>query len=155
MPFVTWSFNSPSGLKFRGTDGSDQVFYYPRIADITITTRDGKPSFQDRIVVEELAFNENLSGVTFRPTVEDGTNVADGKTGRVIVSGGGPSERLKRLLAKRIDDTKAELARRPLGDAESAVQTPPFQISQLAPWAACGLGVSALLTVWWLKRRNR
>lgn len=138
-----WEANKFKSIAFSGRSGRVQHWYAESILQ---STWDKKHNLQwtSSLTVKTLRLNPELSGRLFTPVIEDGTLVVNGETNTTTRYGKGPSDRVKRLVAKSIADSKKELARQNNSQAETTELQPPWSWASIISTLTIVMGICGL-----------
>jgi hypothetical protein len=120
-----------------------------------LLTEESGVLFDDVLIIIEVRVNPVLSIADFTPRIEDGSTILDRRNGRVVVHGGGPSERLKEIVKKRVEDTREELKVLKNAGLVARTQSPPWGWSAYIPYAAVILAICCLAFAVWRSRSGQ
>ena len=123
--------------------------YYPEKASFVRLNKDGRETFAGTLRVVSLDVNVDIPPGTFRPEIEDGSNVKDHLTGRWSVAGGKPSKRMADAIAAELVAGREKIAGRML--PQSRVR--PRSRASVVPWLlVCG-GIALVGGALWRRTR--
>jgi hypothetical protein len=145
----TWSIPEIAESNLKG-------IYYPVRSTRRVFNQDKVETFVHELRVNRLTVNPGLPVSTYTPTIEAGSNVTDKRTGKTIVWGDHPSERIMRLLTARIAESRKALDD---GTTPAAphVQSamPPTSMWRYVSWLIGAAGISCLVCALVIGLRRR
>jgi hypothetical protein len=154
-PLVEWRVTELARASNPDASGSPAEYWYPKKTSMRLLTEESGVLFDDVLIIIEVRVNPVLSIADFTPRIEDGSTILDRRNGRVVVHGGGPSERLKEIVKKRVEDTREELKVLKNAGLVARTQSPPWGWSAYIPYAAVILAICCLAFAVWRSRSGQ
>lgn len=119
-------------------------YWYPSAMEVMVYNSEGENSFKYDYKIELLGINKAVDARIFTPTVEDGSDIHDKRTGKSWVFGNGPSPRLRKSIERRVSQARDILqnaeATGPIGE-----QASPGGFVDGLPWVALAVGIMGLV----------
>lgn len=141
----SWTASKSWEVQEFGPIGPDGLTY-PMRATRTELGMDDTPLITTVLSTTNLRFNTGLTSRSFKPSIEDGSNIFDERTQKGYVAGGKPSIRIKNFLKQSAEEGRheVELAR------EGRHRRVPSMVSNRLGWAitAAGLLVIIVASIW-------